>query len=594
MKNSLLFAMLLFSFQTTAQQIVIDDPVNSSEHITLGSITKLSDGSYVSVGSNLTPQALVIQIDAFGTGSAWTKVCGQYSTALNVKQSPNGNVIVCGWWNDGNAFVTSFDSQNGSTIWSKTFGTDSVEVFSSIDIDQDGNVYAVGNKRYSWGDDREIYMKLDASGNVLWSVQANRGPNTSSRAEYCYHKGDSLIVVGTSYLAGDGFSNGSVSVTVLSSSDGSLISHRMYGTHNPDIVLDAVANEYGIFILCSLGNSTSPLLLMKIGWSSLEFSCDPVEISGFDYSFRTASLIVDGSDVFVSGGVLEFGDVSESSYVMRFNQNLVFGWAKKMTIPNSHSTAGAGLGGGIVTAHKKATGESVLGFMGNSGGTTCNPVNSMGNLNIQPQLHSSGMPHAGFSLMSASYTVGAMSFENDTLSVTPCVAILPVELVSFTGEKDGETSVLSWQTASERNVSHFSVQRSEDGFQWKEIGTVNATGNSQQLQSYEFVDDNPLLGDNYYRISSVDLDGTLEFSDIVVLSFDRSANLIVYPNPGAAGEALNVKGEFQTLVALDQLGRHVPVQRNGQQLAVQAGPGVYLLTFLSADGASETVRVVIN
>ncbi|NJN35007.1 MAG: T9SS C-terminal target domain-containing protein, partial [Saprospiraceae bacterium] len=62
-------------------------------------------------------------------------------------------------------------------------------------------------------------------------------------------------------------------------------------------------------------------------------------------------------------------------------------------------------------------------------------------------------------------------------------------------------------TASERNGSHFDVQRSKDGKTFTTIGQVKAVGNSLTLQRYEFSDENPLSGTNYYRLNAVDLDG---------------------------------------------------------------------------------------
>lgn len=589
MKKLLLFAIaLLLSLMAKAQQITID-PANLGEHITLSSLVKLSDGSYVNVGTITNPQALVMQIEGFGTSSAWAKVCGQYSETLDVKQSPNGNVVVCGWADD-NALLASFDSQNGSTIWSKTFATDSVERLNGIDIDPSGNIYAVGSKRFSLGDAREIYMKLDASGNVLWSKQVDRGPATESSAKYCYYKGDSLIVVGSSFAAGGGFSNGSVTVTVLSSSTGSIINHRMYGTHNTEIVLDAKASPAGLFILCSSGNSFSRIL-MKLEWWSLGLSYDPTMIYGAGYSFDSGTLMVNGWDIYVSGGVTEVGN--QASYVIKFNQNLIRQWSKKM-ITNSHGTAGAGIVGGVIIANKKNTGESVLGVVGYDGETICNPVTNLTDLETIPNPFSSGPPSIGFSLMNTNFALGETMFVDYEPEVTPCNVLLPVEFVSFVGESEGETSVLSWQTASERQTSHFKVLRLEDGGDWKEIGTVDAAGESQYLLDYRFVDENPLTGDNYYRLETVDLDGSTEYSDVVHVYFSGSENFVVFPNPAKAGGWVTIKGKFQTVEAYDRMGRQVPFQRNGNQLALQVDPGVYILNITDANNALKTVRIVVE
>ncbi len=117
---------------------------------------------------------------------------------------------------------------------------------------------------------------------------------------------------------------------------------------------------------------------------------------------------------------------------------------------------------------------------------------------------------------------------------------LPVELTSFTAVKNNTGSLVSWQTASERNTSHFEVQRSKDGVVFSTIGTVKAAGNSILEQDYAFTDDRVLAGVNYYRLKSVDLDDQTTYSKIVSVDFSSSGSMKVYPNP--VREILTIEG----------------------------------------------------
>jgi hypothetical protein len=93
---------------------------------------------------------------------------------------------------------------------------------------------------------------------------------------------------------------------------------------------------------------------------------------------------------------------------------------------------------------------------------------------------------------------------------------LPVDLIYFTG-KPIETGVqLDWATAMELNSSHFEVQKLEnDAFET--IGTVQSSGNSNEVLTYQFLDETSLTpGKLYkYRLKMVDFDGSWKVSEVV-------------------------------------------------------------------------------
>ena len=95
---------------------------------------------------------------------------------------------------------------------------------------------------------------------------------------------------------------------------------------------------------------------------------------------------------------------------------------------------------------------------------------------------------------------------------------LPVELISFSAVLNAANAVdLKWTTASEKNVSHFSIEKSLDGQNYSEAGVVFAYGNSSETLNYSFTDkdiNTVKAGTIYYRLRSVDIDGTYEYSVI--------------------------------------------------------------------------------
>ncbi|MFH1004406.1 MAG: NosD domain-containing protein [Bacteroidota bacterium] len=113
---------------------------------------------------------------------------------------------------------------------------------------------------------------------------------------------------------------------------------------------------------------------------------------------------------------------------------------------------------------------------------------------------------------------------------------LPIELLSFYGKRKDNTIILEWITASESNTSHFVVERLNTNKAFEFIATISAAGNSSQLLSYNSIDKNPYIGFNYYRLSTVDIDGTLSYSNIIAIFFDpytedKNYSITFYPNP---------------------------------------------------------------
>jgi hypothetical protein len=121
---------------------------------------------------------------------------------------------------------------------------------------------------------------------------------------------------------------------------------------------------------------------------------------------------------------------------------------------------------------------------------------------------------------------------------------LPVELVSFSGDCEDGLVNLEWQTASENNSEDFELEYSRDGIDWSLIHTEPAAGFSTELITYNFEHEQAISGDNYYRLTQNDVDGSSVVYDNLVInaSCQSTANgyFSVFPNPSA--------GSFQVIM----------------------------------------------
>lgn len=124
--------------------------------------------------------------------------------------------------------------------------------------------------------------------------------------------------------------------------------------------------------------------------------------------------------------------------------------------------------------------------------------------------------------------------------------ILPLELISFTGKNIEEGNLLNWTTASELNTTHFEIERTVNGVDFETLGSVAAAGNSKSIQQYNFIDKQPYLGENLYRLKMYDLDGSYSYSKMIAIevhdatafTFTPTGIEKLFPNPTNAN--LNV------------------------------------------------------
>ena len=142
---------------------------------------------------------------------------------------------------------------------------------------------------------------------------------------------------------------------------------------------------------------------------------------------------------------------------------------------------------------------------------------------------------------------------------------LPLEFLSFTATSQVSVDELDWTTANEINTSHFVVEHSTDGMTFRELGMVNAAGNSADENDYSFTNKKPANGINYYRLKLIDLDASIKYSNIVSLfRWQENLAIEIFPNPAAnvvnirtttltAPTLLNVYNEVGGLMVSRQL-----------------------------------------
>lgn len=119
----------------------------------------------------------------------------------------------------------------------------------------------------------------------------------------------------------------------------------------------------------------------------------------------------------------------------------------------------------------------------------------------------------------------------DNVLIAPPM-LLPIGLINFSCTTTAATTTqLTWNTISESTCSYFQVEKSfNNGYSFDSIGTVFADAFSNEIATYIFLD-NDFTNSTYYQLKSVDIDGTVTYSDIIFNEYHAQQQFTLYPNP---------------------------------------------------------------
>jgi len=166
---------------------------------------------------------------------------------------------------------------------------------------------------------------------------------------------------------------------------------------------------------------------------------------------------------------------------------------------------------------------------------------------------------------------------------------LPVELLNFEAKLiDQSKTELNWDTGSEINTALFEIERSIDGFDFTNIGNVLASGNSSELIHYNFIDDKPFNGENYYRLKMLDLNGAYEYSNTKVVDI-RLENITIQSIENGYFISTERNVEF-TLYDLG--GRLISKQNSNFILFENLSPGLYFLEVREGNEIVESFKLL--
>lgn len=145
----------------------------------------------------------------------------------------------------------------------------------------------------------------------------------------------------------------------------------------------------------------------------------------------------------------------------------------------------------------------------------------------------------------------------DAGCVSICGQLLDLNLMTFKAKsrQDMRSVEITWTTSHEVGISHFIVERcSSFSTTWIPVSPdIPAIGNIEDgIYQYSYVDMQPLVGVNIYRLVCYDLDDNFAYSFIVAVQIEAALVIGVTPNPFTS--AIDIQGDLTGFDKLEIVG----------------------------------------
>lgn len=186
------------------------------------------------------------------------------------------------------------------------------------------------------------------------------------------------------------------------------------------------------------------------------------------------------------------------------------------------------------------------------------------------------------------------------INVSP---LLPVTLTAFNAALNNDKVQLTWSASQEINNRHYTIEKSDNGVNYIPLAQVPGAGTSYTVTNYSFTDKAPYGGNNYYRLSQTDFNGTVKQHGVRKITYGNAQDfsLAVYNSgskkitvvinslkPGNAGiTILDMKGS-------SIVSSNLAVQNRTAVKQFELQRGVYIIKVISSSGTVISSKIMVE
>jgi ELWxxDGT repeat protein len=349
-------------------------------------------------------------------------------------------------------------------------------------------------------------------------------------------------------------------------------SGNLFGTRNQLWQSDGTTAGTTLLQDFSISNGELPIILPAFEWSGNSYTQPLFQGNKFFFTAKTAA---EGTELWVSDGTTAGTNLVK---------DIRTGSANGLTGASFVYTSNAF----YFAAHNGSNGVELWKTDGTQGNTVMVADINVGSASADPELFPLFNNKLVFSANDGNNTAADLYVLNGTISP------LPVKLLDLSAILVAKDAKIQWTTEQEINSEKFVIQRSYDGTNYENIGTVQAAGQLSIRRSYSFTDVaiNSSKSIVYYRLQMVDKDGKSELTKTIFLKLAGAQwDVRLLNNPVQSTLNISMYGITGNMVLkiVDVSGKlvHTSSVKTTGNLAIPTtnlAKGMYLLTVENEQG----------
>ncbi len=174
--------------------------------------------------------------------------------------------------------------------------------------------------------------------------------------------------------------------------------------------------------------------------------------------------------------------------------------------------------------------------------------------------------------------------------------------------QNGKTALIQWKTTEEVKSDYFVVERSIDGTNYSNLtNNIPAIGQGSNIRNYQAIDYNPNADMNYYRLKIVDIDGSFEYSKVLMVKMKglkgspiiiggviRNGRMIDISINSLRQATVSMTISDATGRVLQQFRANLVAGLNTISRPAGLTKGIYYITLIQADGTRQTIPFFNN
>ena len=192
-----------------------------------------------------------------------------------------------------------------------------------------------------------------------------------------------------------------------------------------------------------------------------------------------------------------------------------------------------------------------------------------------------------------SVTSNSVSAFNNNFTIASTSWVLPLQLISFTGQRYSTYNKISWVISNEADVEHYKLQRSDDGINFYTVSQQSAVNNNG-TETYTSNDAGKMYTKVYYRLAYLQTGGQVKYSGVIVIGAVQEKDFYVIKNPVSTSIDIYAGSSFKGTYSYTLTNSGGQIMQSGTIAIITEGvqqvklrpylaTGIYVLTLRNAD-----------